>query len=110
MLLRDSDCGLERFLGERGTGGMALQQDFAAKAMHGRETVALVDLIGQSQRLVDARERTCRPQRLRLELRQKRVEERRGKHLALIRERRQRLPKFCGGRPRDRGDGPAPKP
>jgi hypothetical protein len=53
-------------------------------------------LIGESQRLVDAREPPFRPQRLRLEFREKRAEERRGEHLALIGEGRQRLSKFCG--------------
>jgi hypothetical protein len=35
LLLRHGDCSLERFLGKGGTGGIALQQDFPANAMHG---------------------------------------------------------------------------
>ena len=77
--------------------GIAFQQDFAAEAIHEDEIAALLDLLGESQCLVDARERPFRAKRLRLELREKCVEDRRGEHLALIREGRQRLPKFRGG-------------
>ena len=97
LLLRDGDGGLESFLGRRRVSRVALQQDFAAQAMEERELRTLPELMRESQRLVNASQRLFRAQCLRLELREKRVEERRGEHLALIRESRQRLPKFCGG-------------
>ena len=97
LLLRDGDCSLERFLGERGTGGIALQQDFAAPAMEERELRMLPELMRESQSLVNASQRPFRAKGLCLELGEKRVEEWRGEHLALSRQGRQRLPKFCGG-------------
>ena len=50
----------------------------------------------KSQRLVNASQRPFRAKGLCLELRKKRVEGRRVEHLALIREGRQSLLKFCG--------------
>ena len=97
MLLRDGDGGLEGFLGGLRASRVALQKDFAAQAMEERELRTLPELMRESQRLVNASQRPFRAKGLCLELREKRVEERRGEHLALIREGRQRLPKFCGG-------------
>ena len=97
---------------------VALQKDFAAQAMEERELRTMPESMRESQRLVDASQRLFRAKGLCLELREKRVEERRVEHLALIREGRQRLPKFCGGgrgimetapRPSRKQFGPAAK-
>ena len=60
LLLRDGDGGLERFLGRRGVGGIALQQHFAADAMQFRFERAMADPFGRRQRFVEDRERRGR--------------------------------------------------
>ena len=57
----------------------------------------MLDLLGESQCLVDARERPFRAKRFRLELREKCRRRSARRASALIREGRQRLPKFRGG-------------
>ena len=96
LFVRDRDRSLVSFFGGSRVGGIALEQDLAAEAMHEGEMAALFDLNSESQRFIDASQRPFRVEGLGLELRQKRVEERRVEHVALIRKARQRLPKFCG--------------
>ena len=51
--LRDGDGGQERFLGGRGVGGVALQQDFAARPMQFGFECAIAGAIGRRQRFVE---------------------------------------------------------
>ena len=55
LLLRDGDGGQEGFFRRRGVGGVALQQDFAARPMQFRFERAIADAIARRQRFVEDR-------------------------------------------------------
>ena len=55
LLLRDGDGGQESFLGGRGVGGVALEQDFAARPMQFRFECAIAEAIARRQRFVEDR-------------------------------------------------------
>ena len=57
LRLRDSDRGLQRLLGRRGIGRVALQQDLAADAVHLRFMQALLGALQLGERVVQAPER-----------------------------------------------------
>ena len=56
LLLRDGDGGQEGFFCRRGVGGVALQQDFAARPMQFGFERAIADAFGRRQRFVEDRE------------------------------------------------------
>jgi hypothetical protein len=83
LLFRDGDGALERFLRGGGAGGVAPEQDFAAETMHEDEIGALPDLLGESQCLVDARERAVSSVGLQLEFGEQRFGEPAAPHALL---------------------------
>ena len=55
LLLRDRDGGQEGFFRRRGVGGVALEQDFAARPMQFRFERAIAGAVGRRQRFVEDR-------------------------------------------------------
>ena len=55
LLLRDGDGGQEGVFRGRGVGGVALEQDFAARPMQFRFERAMASAVGRRQRFVEDR-------------------------------------------------------
>ena len=60
LLLRDGDGGQEGFFRGRGVGGIALQQDFAARPMQFRFERAIAQAVARRQRFVEDRDGAVR--------------------------------------------------
>ena len=75
LLLRDRDGGQESFFRGRGIGGVALEQDFAARPMQLRFECAVAEAIGSRQRFVEEGDSAVGIAGLRLGLGQRNLEQ-----------------------------------
>ena len=75
LLLRDGDGGQEGFFRRRGVGGVALEQDFAARPMQFRFERAIAGALARRQRFVENGERAVRIARARFGLGQRDLNE-----------------------------------